>query len=246
MSSTGIIGALLRKDARVIYRDRFMLGMLVYPLVLAVALRFVVPLVSFDDLALYLAPLPVLFAAMLLGMILGFSLIEERENRTWLLLRVLPIGQRTLFLYLLAVSAGLSLPISLAAALIYGMPVADLSFFVAMSAIAGLLAPLSMLSMGALASNKIEGLALSKIVSSAAWFPALAFFLTPAWQLTIAWNPYYWIYLGLLRAYAGPERIHDLAIYWPDYGKLTLAVAPAVLCVALSLVLARVYRRRAT
>jgi fluoroquinolone transport system permease protein len=223
-----------------------MLAMLGYPLLLALGLRFFVPLVPVDDIALYLAPTPVLFSAMLLGMVLGFALIEERENRTWLLLRVLPIAQQTLFLYVLALSVGLSLPISLVAATAYGVSIASPTEFVAMAAAAGLLAPLSMLAMGAFAANKIEGLALSKILSAAAWFPALAFVLSPAWQTTIVWNPYYWIYLGLLRAYAGPTRIESLSsLQWPGYGPTTLAVVPALSCIVLSFWLAGIYRRRA-
>jgi fluoroquinolone transport system permease protein len=240
-----VITALLRKDARVVYRDPFMVAMLAYPLVLAFALRFVAPLVPVEDIALYVAPAAVIFAAMLLGMVLGFALIEERENRTWLLLRVLPVHQRTLFLYLLAVSAGVSLPIALASALLYGLPVAQPAFFVVMAGVGGLTAPLLMLAMGAYASNKIEGLALSKIVSQVTWFPALAFVLSPAWQLTLVWNPFYWIYLGLLLAYAGPERLEAGAIHWPGHGSVTLALVPTVLCVGGALWLARVYRSKA-
>ena len=45
MTTTGVITALLRKDVRIVYRDRFMLAMLFYPLLLALGLRFAVPLI---------------------------------------------------------------------------------------------------------------------------------------------------------------------------------------------------------
>jgi fluoroquinolone transport system permease protein len=246
MSSAEVVSALLRKDARVVYRDRFMLMMLCYPIVLAIVLRYIVPIIPVENIALYLAPMPVLFSGMLIGVVFGFALIEERENRTWLLLRVLPITQRGLFLYLVLVTAGLSLPLSLLGAVLYGLPAERPLAFVVTAAVAGLVAPVLMLAMGGVASNKIEGLAVSKVISFFGWVPALVFVLSPAWQATLVWNPYYWIYLGLLHAYAGPERMHDLAIHWPGYGVPLLLTAPALLCLGAAFALARLYRRKAT
>ena len=86
------IRALARKDIRVIYRDRFMLFIAAYALILALVARLGVSWVPVenDNLDLYLAPAIVMFGTLLLGTLLGFALIEEREQGTWLLLRVLP------------------------------------------------------------------------------------------------------------------------------------------------------------
>jgi fluoroquinolone transport system permease protein len=234
--------ALFRKDARVIYRDGFMLLMLVYPLVIALGLRFGVPFVPIPDFDVYLAPVVVLFGPMFVGTVLGFTLIEERENRTWLLLRVLPLPERVLFGYFFCVSAGLSFGIALVSAVLYGRPVAEIGTFVAMAAVCSLTAPLVMLLMASLASNKIEGMAVSKSLGLLTFSPALSFVISPAWQLTLSWNPFYWIYLGLLEAVVGPERVGELAIHWPDYPLAVVVVLPALVCFGASLLLLRRYR----
>ena len=244
-TSTGLILALLRKDLRLVWRDGFLLLLATYPLVLAVAFRLAVPFVPIEHLYLYMAPVVICFAGNLLGTVLGYSLIEERETRTWLLLRVLPLPDRTLFGYLFGAGVALSFPLALLSALLYGIVPVQPVFFVLMCASSATIAPLMMLLLGSLASNKIEGLAIAKALGMAAMLPALAFWLGPGWQLTIAWNPFYWLYLGLLHAYVGPEQVLDLAILWPAYSPWLLALAPTGLCIAGSWALARVYRRRA-
>ena len=169
------ITALVQKDIRIIYRDRFLLFIAVYALILALVARLGVPWVPVDNLDLYIAPAIVMFGTLLLGTLLGFALIEEREQGTWLLLRVLPLSSRTVFAYFVVSASGLSLVVSFAAAMLYGYPVADWPAFVFMLVASALAAPLVMLALGALAKNKIEGLAISKIISALGILPALVF-----------------------------------------------------------------------
>jgi len=238
--------ALLRKDARGVYRDRFLLWLCVYPLVLAALLRAVAPWIPIDGMRLYLAPAALMLAPNLLGIVLGFALIEEREQKTWLLLRVLPLRERTLFGYLATTATLLSLLLSLACAWIYGLPVADLAGFLGVAAANALTAPLLMLMLGAAAANKIEGLALGKIISTSSAVPLLCFVLAPPWQVALVWSPFYWIYLGLLRAYAGEAQLAALPLpHWPAWPGWSYALVPAALCVAGVVVFARIYRRRA-
>jgi fluoroquinolone transport system permease protein len=237
------LAALLRRDARVIYRDSLLVFLPIYALVLALAMRWGLPLVPVDDLALYLAPCVVLFGALLLGTVLGFALIEEREQGTWLLLRVLPVRQRALFVYLAGLSSLLSAGVGLLAALIYGQPVADYPAFFSMLLSSSLLAPLVMLVLGVAASNKIEGLAVSKVLSASFLLPAVVFVAPMPWQLAIAWFPGYWVYLGLLEAYAGDPTA--LALYWPGYPLWLEIAAPALLSLAAVRLLARAFGRRA-
>ena len=134
-----------------------------YALILALVARLGVPWVPVDHLDLFLAPAIVMFGTLLLGTLLGFALIEEREQGTWLLLRVLPLSSKTVFIYFGASASLLSFIVSFAAAMLYGYPVADWPAFVFMLVAGALTAPLVMLALGALAKNKIEGLAESKL-----------------------------------------------------------------------------------
>lgn len=238
------IATLLQKDVRGVYRDGFLLLLLGYPFLLALGVRLLVPWVPIEHVGLYVAPFVVTLGAITIGIVLGFSLIEERELQTSLLLRVLPLSSPALFGYLTATSSGLALVATLAGAWIYGLPVADVPAFLGLVLASATLAPFVMWILGAASTNKIEGMALAKIVSTSGLVPLLVFVLPPAWQPLLFWNPLYWIYVGLLRAWAGPLA-PELAASWPMLPGWSFVVAPLLLCLGGAVALSRVYRRRA-
>ena len=236
--------ALAYKDLRIVYRDRFMLFIAAYALILALVARLGVPWVPVDNLDLFLAPAIVMFGTLLLGTLLGFALIEEREQGTWLLLRVLPLSSKTVLAYFAATASFLSFVVSFAAAMLYGYPVADWPAFVFMLVASALAAPLVMLALGALAKNKIEGLAVSKIISAAGILPVLLFFGPASWQLVAVWCPLYWLYLGLLQAYAGDPTRFDV-VNWSAYPTWLPGVASIALSFVGMAMLVRMYTRSA-
>jgi predicted permease len=237
--------ALLQKDYRVVLRDGFIAFMLVYPAVIALACRWLLPYAPIEHIELYAAPAVITAAASILGMLLGYTLIEEREQQTWLLLRVLPLSQLALWGYLGAVTGTLTIAMSLVAVLCYGLQPAHPLQLVVMVVVSSAGALLYMLAMGAATENKVEGLAVGKLLSSAGALPLLVFVLPPAWQPLLWWLPTYWTYLGFISAYADPALIPELALYWPGHAFPVLTVVPAVLTLAGTVWLARVYRRRA-
>lgn len=236
--------ALAGKDARVVYRDWFLLILCLVPLLLAAILRIVssFPVVPLDEAELYLAPLVVLLAPLLIGTVLGFALIEEREQGTWLLLRVLPLSPRQWLFYVIGSTTALSTGSSFAAAWVYGAPVADERLFIAMVLASSLTGSATMLTLGAFGSNQVEGLAISKMVSALGIVPAIVFLLPMPWQLAFAWCPWYWLYLGLLSSIAGdPSRLSH--IFWPGFSGATWVAVPSLLCLLATAALARRYRR---
>lgn len=239
-----ILLALLRKDARVVYRDSLLSLLPAYALILALLMRWAVAYVPLANIGLYLAPAVVLFGTILLGTMLGFALIEEREQGTWLLLRVLPVSQRLLVFYLGFAATMLSAAVSSVAAWVYGYPIADWTAFFGMLLAGSLLAPVVMLVLGGVASNKVEGLAVSKVLSVVLMLPALVFVLPMPWQLALVWLPAYWLYLGLLDAYATDPATSLSAVFWPGFPEWLLFVAPVALSLAATIVLARAYLRR--
>lgn len=239
-----VLVALLRKDARVVYRDSLLSFLPVYALVLALLMRWGIAFVPVENLGIYTAPAVVLFGTILLGTMLGFALIEEREQGTWLLLRVLPVSQRLLFFYFGFAATVLSAAVSLVAAWVYGYPIADWTAFSWMLLAGSLLAPVVMLVLGGVASNKVEGLAVSKVLSAVLMLPALVFVVPMPWQLVLVWLPPYWLYLGLLDAYATDPAASLSAVFWPAFPQWLLFVAPVALSLAATVVLSRAYLRR--
>jgi fluoroquinolone transport system permease protein len=238
------VGTLLRKDARGIYRDGFLLYLCAYAPLIAIAARIAVPWIPVEDLSLYLAPWLVTVGGSLAAIVFGFGLIEERERQTLLLLRVVPLSRRAHFAYLATTTGLLSCALGLAVAVIFGQPVADLPGFLLMLAVGSLLAPLGMLTLGVAAANKIEGMAVAKVVSCMSLLPALVFAVPAPWQVLLAWSPHYWAYLGLLRAYAGEARIASLALHWPGHPGWVEPIAATVLCLGAVALLARIHRAR--
>ncbi len=59
------LSALARKDARIVYRDRFMIFIALYALVIAVACRIIVPWITVPEIDFYLAPAVVLTGPLL-------------------------------------------------------------------------------------------------------------------------------------------------------------------------------------
>ncbi len=173
----------------------------------------------------------------------GFALIEERESKTWLLMRVVPVSQATLTAYWIVAVSGFCMVVSLVSAAIYGLAPAAWGGFLLLTVVQSVGAPLVMLLLGALASNKIEGMAVGKIISSSMLLLIGIFVLPVQWHVALMWYPGYWIYLGLLRAYAGPNMAASLAVHWPSVPTWGYAIIPLVLCAIAITVLVRRYRR---
>lgn len=245
MSELARVLTLARKDARSVARDGFLLWLIGYPLVLCLAMRAAVPFVGLEGLGLWLAPASVVLAPSLIGMVLGFTLIEEREQETWVLLRVLPLRPETLLLYVGAMPFALGFALSLVCTLLYGRPPVAWPAYFGGVAVASLSAPALALGLAALARDKIQGLALAKLLSASSLAAILAFVLEPVWQPLLYWSPWYWIYLALLGSFAQPGELAALGAplvpALPGWSRLAV---PALECAALIAAGAWALRRR--
>ena len=102
MRARAILGTLGPIDARSIGRDSLLAWMLPFPLVMAAILRFGVPALALrleSELGFDLRPyyplitayFAVLFAPLLVGMLVGFVLLDERDDETLKALLVTPL-----------------------------------------------------------------------------------------------------------------------------------------------------------
>ena len=220
-----ILGAL---DVKSVQRDGLLRGMLVLPLVIALAARFILPLVlqrleaslGVDLLAYYpriMSSALLLITPVIYGGVIGFLLLDQRDTGTLLALQVTPLSLKLYLLSRLAVPMLISFlvtPVALAVAGLVQLPWSAL-LLPLLAAVP--LAPLCALMLVAFAENKVQGLALVKGTSLAMIAPLVARWVPLPWRWAFGLLPTYW-----------PVRLHDALLaaqpvpWWYLLGALLL------------------------
>ena len=199
---TGAFGVLAAADRRLVWRDPLLKWVLLLPLGLALLLRMLIPQVheallkatGFDMTPYY--PLVIggylMTAPGIVGMVIGFLLLDERDARTLTALRVTPLSIRRYLAY------RVSVPLLVATAttlLGYGLiKISPLPFgqLLGISVVAGLSAPLIALVMATAAPNKVAGLAVVKVLNGVNLLPIAAYFVPTPLQYMAGVVPTYW------------------------------------------------------
>jgi fluoroquinolone transport system permease protein len=212
MSATAL-RALVQADGRILFRDPLLGWMLLLPIGLAVLLRVLVPRIGASLLAgpgFDLTPYhPLLMGGYLMtapgivGMVIGFVLLDERDARTLTALRVTPMTMRRYLAYRIAlpliVGTGATL-VGYPLAGMSGLPIATLLPIVV---VAGLASPLLALVLATAAPNKVAGFAVVKVLNGVNLIPVLAYFAPLPLQLGAGVLPTYWPMRALWSAVAG-------------------------------------------
>jgi fluoroquinolone transport system permease protein len=215
------LAALMHADSRLLWRDPLLGWVLLLPVGLALSLRVLVPSAeallaprSFD-----LAPYrPLIMGGYLMtapgivGMVIGFLLLDERDARTLTALRVTPLSMRRYLGYRVALPllvGTLSTLVGYPVAAISPLPPASL---VPIALVAGLWAPLLALVLAAAAPNKVAGFAVMKVLNSVNLLPVAAFFLPLPLQYVAGVLPTYWPMRALWSATAGEEHAGYIVI----------------------------------
>jgi fluoroquinolone transport system permease protein len=205
----------LRNDARLIGRDSFLSGLFVYITLLAVVLRFGLPALAENfadnpDITFTLAdffPMLIgyisLFAGSLVaGMIIGFIVLDERDDNTIKALLVTPLPVRYYIAYRVLVPMLIAFVIILLNLLIINIALPEFWQIVVISAFASMSAPLIMLFFATVAQNKVQGFAMNKIVGTLGLLIFAAWFVETPLQYVIGLFPPYWFVKGYWLAVA--------------------------------------------
>lgn len=202
--------ALLLNDLRQGWRDPMLLAGIIGPLALVAIVRYLYPPIS-EWVALQLhfrlepydgfaASLLASVIPMLLGMMSGLLMLDERDANLIAYYAVTPLGRGGYLAYRLALpclACIACLGLFVGASGLFGdadglsIPVLHPLHLGAVLLLA-LEAPLFALLLASFASNKVEGLALSKLGGLLIAGPIAAFFAPGAWGLLGAWIPSYW------------------------------------------------------
>jgi fluoroquinolone transport system permease protein len=202
MNMVMVFKALGPIDGRNIRRDPMLRWLLFTPLILALAFRWLLPWLTnylagnYDfDLRPYI---PLIYTFLVLmcpsmyGLVLGFLLLDERDDRTLTALQVTPLGLTNYAFYRLAMPMFLSVLILPLVLWLAGLQGITFWQILLTAVVAAPLAPFYMLLLASFASNKVQGFALMKAAGVLWLLPLFAWFVAFPWQLLFGVFPLYW------------------------------------------------------
>jgi fluoroquinolone transport system permease protein len=217
----GALATFARNDLRTVRRDSMLVTVMLGPFLYAAALWFLPALTGYIartyafDLVPYhsaiVSAFCVLGPPLLLGAVLALQLLDERDQNTLAALRVTPLPPITYPAYRAGVTIVLTTFSVLASLAVSGQVAArTIALSVPIALMAGLLAPVLGFVMSSLGRNKIEGLAVMRVIGLAVFtVPMIPFFILDSpWQLAFGVLPAYWPVRAFWSAYDGGS-------YWP-------------------------------
>ncbi len=192
------LSALFRADVYNIIRDPIMALVLVLVMSLPCAVwvwrtemdAYAVNAFGIADISLYISSFVLLLTAVLMGWMTGMLLLEDRDDGPLLALEVTPIGKNGFLLY----RTGITALLAFMATLLIGRLLLEqtLGLQLLLAVLVALEAIIITFALLAMAGNKVEGLALSKVLNIAALVPLLA--LVPSeLRYLAAVIPSYWV-----------------------------------------------------
>ncbi|MCP4361308.1 MAG: hypothetical protein GY796_25140 [Chloroflexi bacterium] len=202
MNMVTVFKALGPIDGRNIRRDSMLRWAVFAPVLIALIFRWLLPWVTegievnfgFDLRPYY----PLIYAYLILicpvlyGVVIGFLLLDERDDRTLTALRVTPMSLNNYTAYRLTVPLLIGIilaPLILWLAHVPGYTVAEIML---VAVTAAPLAPIYTLFLAAFAPNKVQGFAMMKATGIFLIAPLLAWFIEIPWQLLFGIFPTYW------------------------------------------------------
>lgn len=240
MRAVAILKGLGPIDVRSVQRDSLLRWMLAFPVLIALLIRWGLPPVATwleSRFQIAVRPYLILFGSlivmvtpMLYGTVIGFLLLDQRDDRTLSALQVTPLSSHGYLTYRVGLPMILSVPMTILALRLSGLPAIGLGRELATAAAAAPLAPAFALFLAGFAANKVQGFALMKAAGVINWPPILAWFVVPPWQWAFGLCPTFW-----------PAKLYwDLAAGSPAW---IAALVGTVYLVALNLWLLRRFER---
>mgnify|MGYP000250291115 CR=1 FL=1 len=209
-----------KNDLKLMFRDRFIIGLFFFVIYIAVALRYLLPWLngyfersgvmpsesfvwSLADLYPMLIAFFVLFqGALMAGVIFGFIILDEKDDKTLTAILVTPVPLKHYITYRVVVPTILGFVIVMVQMLFINLAMVPLWQLVLISIGAGFTAPIGTMFYATFAENKVQGFAISKFASFGGWFMLIGWFIVDPYQwLFSIFPPFliskaYWMALG--------------------------------------------------
>jgi fluoroquinolone transport system permease protein len=224
-------------DTRLLWRDPLLKWIVLLPVGLALLFRVLIPrtreaLVAstgFDIAPYYPLVLSgyLMTAPGIVGMVIGFLLLDERDARTLTALRVTPLSMRRYLAYRVALPLLIGTGSTLVGYPMIGISPLPFATLLAIAVVAALSAPLIAFVLAAAAPNKVAGFAVVKVLNGVNLLPIAAYFLPTPLQYVAGIIPTYWPMRAMWSAAEREEYVVFLAI-GAVTGTLALVVSASV------------------
>jgi fluoroquinolone transport system permease protein len=191
-------------DMRSVRRDSMLIGVALSPWLLVLFLRLMIPIltdwtgtqfeINLEDYYPLIAGVFIfLNVPLLIGVMSGFLLLDERDDDTLTAIRVTPASVKDLVFYRIITGFILSVVYILICTPLTGLiPFNKMLSIVPATLLASTFTPVVMLTLVGFARNKLEGFAVLKGVGFLVVGSVMAFFVTSQWQLLFGLIPTYW------------------------------------------------------
>jgi len=197
------IRKLLLNDIRNIIRDRLLLyTAFLIPLIIIIFTRLVIPWLSENIVPLQqyyslLFMLIVITIPMMFGFVIGFLIMDERDENLLTVLRVMPISRNTYLIYRMLFVSILSLVYILLFPLLTGLIDIDFIDYLPIGVLLAFLTPVLGLVANIVATNKVQAFAVFKTLGGVFYIPLFAFFINNDLKYILGIIPNFWTFMAL-------------------------------------------------
>jgi len=187
-------------DVKNVIRDPFLKWMIPAPFLIAILYRllipaltaFAAPWIALEAYYPLLLSTLILFIPLLYGVVVGFMLLDERDEGTLTVMKITPMSLDKYMAYRFMAPVAVSIVTTLLAYPLAGLMPVSLTMLIATTVLASLTAPFIALIFAAFARNKVEGFAIQKMLGGLFMIPMVAYFIPSGWQLLFGIFPTYW------------------------------------------------------
>jgi len=197
------IGKLFINDMRNIVRDRLLLySAFLIPLIIILFTRLVIPWIS-ENIAPVEQYYPLLFMLIVItiplmfGFVIGFLIMDERDENLLIVLRVMPISRNTYLLYRMLFLTLLSVIYIMLFPLLTGLIEIGLLEYLPIALLLALLTPILGLIANVVATNKVQAFAVFKMLGGVFYIPLFAFFINNDLKYLLGIIPNFWTFMAL-------------------------------------------------
>lgn len=185
---------LIGYEIKNIVRDRLMLILLLYPLLIGGVGRYLLTLDSISLISVELVNVVgIIISGFLFGAIAGFSILDNRDDFVFTSISISPLSLKMFVWTKIVFIYGLSLVSSIVVVLIAGIHSLSWGQVLVLSLLSGLQVPLHALIINAFASNKVEGFVIMKATGFLMIFPVISYLFVDVKQWLFSIAPGFWL-----------------------------------------------------